>query len=608
MDSGLSKLSEGLGCFTSSGRDSVSLLSKHLRRLREIQALWLSKQRSRQTPGFDCLPVGSGLELYIPSTEMTSSIQNDPEQWFAVTNPMEQKANGPFQKDTLLKMLDKGVIFPNTMVYNNDQSLMDSKPMILVDAFREVCVLLCCRWYFLDAERQQQGPLVTKALLQKIDDGDLNGFSLVYSVPMPAPYNKDYTDSQWKQFSEVEPLKNMYQRMQMEQMMTETVKNNDHGIESTIAIADDEGEKEREAKKAYMAMIASQTQQQAQEGEDKKAERTTEIATTDNHHQIYKGIKDTDSRTVDNTHTKSKKASPKSKWVYITGLPSDISMEEVQKHFSKVGLIALNAHDQTPLIKLYRNKDGSIKGDGSICYFLEDSVNLALNILDGGYIRPSHQIRVQQSDTTKFTTNGTSRDRSAQDKGDEDTNPPAKKQKRAEKGQNKAHKNQVDTARRAMMQALSWNDDEEDAQGKQKQSLRIIVLQNAFHPREFSTAGFEAKLQQNVGDACSEYGAIEKITVYSKHSKGVCLIKYKSAVSAQRCVENLNGQQFLGRQVRVTYWDHITDYDYEENTQDAREAARKVAEEEESRREEDFGNWLDEQEDLPEEFRLQKEN
>ena len=60
-----------------------------------------------------------------------------------------------------------------------------------------------------------------------------------------------------------------------------------------------------------------------------------------------------------------------------------------------MGLIAISPYDQQPKVRIYRDELGECKGDGAICFNSEASVKMAIDILDGGYIRPSCQISVK---------------------------------------------------------------------------------------------------------------------------------------------------------------------------------------------------------------------
>lgn len=54
--------------------------------------------------------------------------------------------------------------------------------------------------------------------------------------------------------------------------------------------------------------------------------------------------------------------------VYVTGLPTDITDDEYLELMNKVGLVASDPVTRKLKLKLYRNPDGGIKGDGRCCY------------------------------------------------------------------------------------------------------------------------------------------------------------------------------------------------------------------------------------------------
>jgi len=111
------------------------------------------------------------------------------------------------------------------------------------------------------------------------------------------------------------------------------------------------------------------------------------------------------------TETRKRKRKNKNKnkaqahWVYITGLPPDVTSEELNEHFSKVGIIAMNPYDQTKKIKIYKDEDGDVKGDGSIFYVSIDSVKMAIDILHEGYLRPNCMVTVSKAEFNVPTVN-----------------------------------------------------------------------------------------------------------------------------------------------------------------------------------------------------------
>lgn len=68
--------------------------------------------------------------------------------------------------------------------------------------------------------------------------------------------------------------------------------------------------------------------------------------------------------------------------MYVTSLPDDITLEEVQTVFSRCGVIAEEIDSGRPRIKLYTDDQGNFKGDALIVFFRAESVDLAVQLLD----------------------------------------------------------------------------------------------------------------------------------------------------------------------------------------------------------------------------------
>lgn len=82
--------------------------------------------------------------------------------------------------------------------------------------------------------------------------------------------------------------------------------------------------------------------------------------------------------------------------VYLSGLPLDVTESELNTLFVKYGLIAEDMYGK-PRIKLYKNEDGTIKGDALITYFRPESVDLAIELMDQTNLRNS-LITVQEAE------------------------------------------------------------------------------------------------------------------------------------------------------------------------------------------------------------------
>lgn len=266
----------------------------------------------------------------------------------------------------------------------------------------------------------------------------------------------------------------------------------------------------------------------------------------------------------------------------------------------KVGLIALNPVDQMPKIKLYLDETGQPKGDCTICYNAESSANMALEVLDGGYIRPSSKpLSVTRAEFQK-------REHAP---GGEGSQPPRKKQTLTQA--------QIKVSQNAMAQALAWNEDDDVGVSKSK-ALKIVVLENMFDPKEVDkeykgqdTQFFE-DLEKDIAMEAEKCGQIDKITIFSRSPQGAIIIKYCTSYAAQECVRMFDGRLYAGKKLRCKFWDGVMDYTavsvppYADAGEDGVGVVSTGALEES--RLDAFGDWLDnEQDELPEEFRLRVE-
>lgn len=89
--------------------------------------------------------------------------------------------------------------------------------------------------------------------------------------------------------------------------------------------------------------------------------------------------------------------------VFVTSIPLDATLEEIQHTFSKCGVIAEEIDSGRPRIKMYTDDDGKFKGEVLVVYFRPESVNLAIQMLDDSDFRlgetgPLGPMRVQAAD------------------------------------------------------------------------------------------------------------------------------------------------------------------------------------------------------------------
>ena len=95
----------------------------------------------------------------------------------------------------------------------------------------------------------------------------------------------------------------------------------------------------------------------------------------------------------------------KSTAVYISSLPLDVTVKEVESVFSRCGVIAEEIDSGKPRIKLYTDDEGKLKGDAFVMFFRPESVDLAIQLLDDTEFRlgqgPRMRVTVASRDNKK---------------------------------------------------------------------------------------------------------------------------------------------------------------------------------------------------------------
>eukprot|EP00300_Choanocystis_sp_HF-7_P042670 c9390_g1_i1.p1 GENE.c9390_g1_i1~~c9390_g1_i1.p1 ORF type:complete len:383 (-),score=112.00 c9390_g1_i1:123-1271(-) len=239
---------------------------------------------------------------------------------------------------------------------------------------------------------------------------------------------------------------------------------------------------------------------------------------------------------------------------YVDGLPDDVTAEEIANTFSKYGALKMEDDTGLPRIKIYKTDQGFLKGDALISFMFEESVDLAIQVLDGTPLRPGHPAKMKITKAV-FKQKG------------ETYQPKDLNQLRQAEKLNRAKAKQVS----------SWGESGEVG------SLRIVVIKNMFDPKEFEqNREEEVKLfGEEVQEECTRFGEVERVTVFDRHPAGPVAVKFKESSAADACIEVMNGRWFAERQLTATFFDG-TDYRMKDQ--------EKAAEEERFRA---FQEWLE---------------
>lgn len=224
--------------------------------------------------------------------------------------------------------------------------------------------------------------------------------------------------------------------------------------------------------------------------------------------------------------------------VYVSNLPRDITEDEFVELMSKCGMIVRDVETRKMKVKLYREANGELKGDGLCDYIKVESVELALNLLDGSDLR-GQKISVQRA---KFEMRG-------------EYNPtlkPKKKKKTAEK------------QKKLQEKLFDWRPDR--MRGERPAHERTVVIKNLF-TREL----FEREVQliidykNDLREECKKCGTVRKVVLYDRHSEGVAQVTMGDPEEADIVVKLMDGRYFGQRKLSASLWDGKTLYKIDES-------------------------------------------
>lgn len=236
--------------------------------------------------------------------------------------------------------------------------------------------------------------------------------------------------------------------------------------------------------------------------------------------------------------------------VYVSGLPKSMNEDEFIDLMKVSGIIAKKNEPGHPFnIKMWKDKQGSFKGDARCCFVRPESVSLAITRLDGYQYDDKHQLHCERA---KF-----------QPKGSYD---PSKKPRTLDK---KAKMKQKKTVEKL----LSW---------AQKETLKVkqkkVILKNMFTPEEIlEDAELILDLKQDVEDKCLELCGCEpkRVDIFDSHPEGLIAVTFAEASQAESCIKALNNQYYAGRVVKAELWDGKTKYKNKEQEDDEQKRLEK---------------------------------
>ncbi|KXS21623.1 hypothetical protein M427DRAFT_51042 [Gonapodya prolifera JEL478] len=296
---------------------------------------------------------------------------------------------------------------------------------------------------------------------------------------------------------------------------------------------------------------------------------------------VFTGVTSEDQAAV--KKPKPAKAPPPNTSIYVTNLPQDTDEEEMKGFFSKCGLIMSDVATGKPRIKLYRNAStNQLKGDALITFFKEESVALAIQLLDESEYRIGKGpiIRVSKAQFTPKEPKQAASN-AASNKNGEATHADVSGGQKA-----KPEKRKIRRTLNHLNKQLGWF--EEDTEGKKaEKSARVVILKGMFTPMEIeSDPTLLLDLKEDVRGECEKCGEVTNVVLYDKSDEGVMSVKFKEQSGADSCIQLMNGRYFAGRRISAEMYDGKTKYD-------KLKSGKEETEEEEKARLERYAKWLE---------------
>eukprot|EP00871_Galdieria_phlegrea_P000399 jgi/Galph1/135/GphlegSOOS_G4803.1 len=376
-------------------------------------------------------------------------------------------------------------------------------------------------FYYEDIEENVLGPVSSDILVKLFENGEIDGMTRV------CPVDEDV----WKSISEVPQLREMFRKVNQEEagsnVKVDNVKQDSQEASESVNGNGTKGKEEDGPEETV-------TLEDLMKKEKKRLKRIEQ----------RKKRKERWNEEVAKNNTS----------VYFTGIPEDVAEEEVVSFFSKCGILKLDPYTGKPKLKLYRDEQGNLKGDGVVTYALQPSVENALKVLDDTEFRLGTGKRIH-IEPAKFELKG-------------DRYIPKPKEQKTMKP--------IYSSKLLVQQKTSWNEGIDDGRG-----LRIIILKNVFDPKEAECdTHYYEDIKKDIEIECLKLGELEKVTVFEKNPEGVVAVRFQSAAAAESCIEVMSGRWFGGRQLVAEYYDGKTDYRHKET------------EEERKQRIKNFEDWL----------------
>ena len=302
--------------------------------------------------------------------------------------------------------------------------------------------------------------------------------------------------------------------------------------------------------------------------------------------------------------------------VYVQGCPPDVTAHEIAQHFSRCGIIKQHPLNDELNIKIYRKSPGDegvqtgvlppCKGDVTVQYLREPSVQLAVTMLDGVPLRPeaahtqpaaAYKLSVQPAAFApkEFTATG-SKAAAAAAAAAVAEGPAPKGGVRRAKLTEKERK-VLNVRGKEQDALLSWagaGETDFSAGG-----AKIVILRGMFSHQEGMQGRevFGKQVAEDVRSECdAKCGPVERVNVYWSNPDGVVMVKFRTAGGAAECLRVMRGRSYGGQEIGVGLYDGVTDFRGEEEKNKKKTAGgggAGAAGGGDGKRIDEFGAWIE---------------
>ncbi|KOG96892.1 U2 snRNP complex subunit CUS2 [Saccharomyces eubayanus] len=220
------------------------------------------------------------------------------------------------------------------------------------------------------------------------------------------------------------------------------------------------------------------------------------------------------------------KNNSKTSSIYISDLPTErITKEELTEQFSKYGVIRMN-RDGKPHCKLYVNDKGIPKGDALIIYSKEESVTLAIEMMnESNFLGKKIKVERAQFDDRESINI---------DNKENSTKAPGESERPVKRLKPTNFKDDGET--------VDYNDDESLAKAD-----RTVVLANVFDIYKQYTQDDINDIKEDLLDGFQEIGQVDNLSVST--DKGKATVVFKRSKDALECCKTMNGRYFDGQKL-----------------------------------------------------------